>query len=392
MNTYLNGYLASIPKSERDKILYFLEKHMTDKLNINEEEFKLLMNQLENMQEITSKMVKAKQDEKPVNTYNQIYKNVYFDLVYLFKLVDALSSAIESYGYLSESYLSDIQSELNKLESRIIELKSKRENDNNTIVITETFKDTESFEKPDPENLYLFVDRNGQQLPLVDMVHNNTHDMIALKVNNSEDLLHNKEGKTIASIEVLDFRGIPSDTYCLSKDAIDNSETTYWDCTTITGEPINIPMDELEAGGAYIKFKIRLAKAQKISEIAISPYCVYPVEIAKIIINNEDIINKISNPNNSSTETMTFGIEPISADEITIVLRQKNYIYEVLSSNKKNDEAQELLNRVLNIKKESYIENKDPASVYPDEELYNIYSSKYEKEITSWNNKFMREV
>lgn len=391
MNKYLEGYLSSIPTSEYANIIEFLQKYASKKLNISEEQFQILINSLTQDKQPTIKRIETKPDERPKDTYNQFFSGASIDLLYLFKVIDSLYSGLDSYSYLSSSYFSDIKTELDKLESKIKDSKSKREYSSNTIIVTENFKTTKSFEDYNNSTEYLFTDRDGSPLVPVDIVHNNTDDMISLAVKKEIDLLHNTDGKTTGKIEVLDFRGVPADTYSGSKYAIDSSDNSYWDCTTYSVAPIDVLMDDLEAGGAYIKFKLMLSKANRISEISLSPFCAHPVDICKIIIDGQDIISNISNPISTSIETMTFNFEPMSADEIDIVIRQKNYIYDIVTTNAKRDEANELWNAISNMKKESFINEPISPLEYKEENIYNKYMQTKEKEISLWNKNYIKE-
>ena len=388
LKSYLQGYLASIPQIEYSNIISFLEKHMTTKLNLSEEEFKDIIKSLTENKTPATQRTLAYSDERPKDTYNRFFSNVSIDLVYLFKVINALNAALDSYSYLSSSYLADIKSELDKLEAKIIELKTKREYDNNTIVVSETFRNTESFESYNSTTSYLFADRNGSQLELVDMVHKNTDDMITLKAKETVDMLHNANGKTIGIISVLDYRGVPIDTYSTKEKAIDNSETSYWDCTVISDNPISTTLDDYEEGGAYIKFSIKLAKTSRVSEISISPFCIYPVEISDIIIEGKSVINQ--NSNNVSTETMTFNFHPITTDEVIIVMRQRNYVQDLVTTNDKIDEAIELLNLANDRTIESFVTSKADVSEYKDDNVYLKYANKKEQEIAEWNSRFIR--
>jgi hypothetical protein len=102
------------------------------------------------------------------------------------------------------------------------------------------------------------------------------------------------------------------------------------------------------------------------------------------------VIGNLANPENISTDTMTFNIKPVTADEITIVLRQKDYIYDTVISNDKLDEVQELWNMALGLAKESYINDTVDVSRYADNNVYQRYIDAKEDEITTWNENFIR--
>ena len=258
-------------------------------------------------------------------------------------------------------------------------------------IITENFDNTSSFEEYNSSTVYLFTDRDGVELEPVDLIVNNDNTMIALNTVEIKDLLHKENGKPIGAIEILDFRGVPKDTYFGPEYAIDNSEVTYWDCSVLSKIPIKAPIDDLEANGAYMKFKIILPKVHEISEISITPYCIYPIEISKILIGDKDVLADISNPINSSVNTITFNFPPAISDEIIFIIRQKNYTEECFTANEKLEEAEELWNDALNIEKFSYIDTSQDNK-YKDNEKYIKYINKKAKEIELWNQNYLKGV
>jgi hypothetical protein len=384
MNNYLRGYLASIPKSEYNNMINFLKDNITDKVKISEDEFEALLTQIvENATPATTSRA-PKENEKPSDTYNDFFANVYIDLNYLFKVINLLYNAADSYSTLSASYLTDIKSEIDKLETTINELETREKYSSTAAVVTETFKDTEYFEDYDDSTSYLFCDRNGDSLPTVNLVHNNTSDMIILNTTIDRDLLHDKDGKPRGKIELLDYRGTPCDTYCITSNAIDNSVISYWDTSVSSDEPINIPMGDLESGGAYIKFKVNLPAVYDVTEVSLTPYCVYPVELCDVTIGDTSVVNTAQ----TSVDTIVTRSVKVSSDEITFVLRQKNYVHSTDVTNEKEDEAKELWNRALDKSKETYVTNEKLTT---DSEIYKYYSALKERDITEWNKAVIKD-
>lgn len=93
-----------------------------------------------------------------------------------------------------------------------------------------------------------------------------------------------------------------------------------------------IEMEELlEPGGAYVKFTVTLNQPSPVSEITISPFAPYPLEIASLQY-EEDIETfhpkkelLLTGQKTSSEQSMTFSFSPITAKRLTIIMRQKNY-------------------------------------------------------------------
>lgn len=384
MNNYLKGYLASIPKSEYDGMINFLKDNITDKLSISKEQFELLLDQIIQDRQPATSQRDARSSEKPSDTYNDFFGNVYIDLSCLFKVVNLLYNAIDGYTNLSSSYLSDIKGEIDKLEVLVKELQAREEYSSNAIVVTETFKNTEYFEAYNDSTSYLFCDRSGEPLSVVDLVHNNTDDMIVLNVSKDVDLLHGKDGKPMGKLDVVDYRGVPVSTYATTSNAIDNSTMSYWDCSVFSDEPISVAMNGLEAGGAYIKFRIRLPAIYEITEIAITPYCIYPVEVCDIQVGGTSIMSTTE----TSTDTITVRTAKVASDEVVVVLRQKNYTHATDITNAKKEEAEELWNRLLDKPKESYV-SEEPRKTETD--IYNHYMSRKENEVTIWNEDLIKQ-
>lgn len=386
MNNYLRGYLASIPQSEYTNLINFIRDNLLDKVNISQEQFELLLNQIVQDRQPATTETKVNYNDKPSDTYSTFFSKVYIDLNYLFRVINMLYNAIDGYANLSASYLSDIKGEIDRLEVSIRELQAKEEYSDNAIVVTETFKNTENFESYNDATSYLFCDRNGAKLNTVKLLHNNTSSMITLGVQVDVDLLHDIDGKPKGKLDVMDYRGVPVETYATKQSAIDNSMASYWDSSVISDEPINVAMDDFEVGGAYIKFKIRLPVTHNITEIALTPYCIHPVEVCDIMVGDKSILPV----SKSSVDTIVINTTQIVSDEITVVLRQTNYIYADVKTNVKMDEAEGLWNTYFGKTKDVYIE--EPSRRVPTEEdIYLKYMVEKEKEITIWNEEYIRD-
>jgi hypothetical protein len=87
----------------------------------------------------------------------------------------------------------------------------------------------------------------------------------------------------------------------------------------------------------------------------------------------------IIDTSNISTDTMTFRSPKISSDEVTFILKQKNYIHSEVTTNAKVDEAIELWNALFGKNKESYVS--DPVKLRNEKDVYNHYIVGKEKEI-----------
>jgi hypothetical protein len=361
----------------------FMEKHLSKSLYLDEESMKEILESIRNEKSPATKAVTTRPDERPKDTYNRFFRDVSIDANYLYKVLNSLHSALQSHSHLSSSYLSDIKSELDKLELNIKELKSKKQYQANTVVVSESFKTAASFEDP---TKFEYLDRDGTKVEMADISHRNTEDMLILQTVRYKDVLHNKNGKTIGKIKVLDYRGVPLDTINIPEHAIDGSDSSYWDCTVISKDQLKMPFDGHLDGGAYMKFSITLANTSDVSEISITPFSIYPIEVIDIIIEDRSVLSSVINAKASSVNTMTFNFSSISTDKVTIIIRQPNYTKGPLVSNEKIDEGLELLELSLGKRRMSFVSEDKKESEYADDNIYLKYAEKHRNDIDKYND------
>lgn len=90
-------------------------------------------------------------------------------------------------------------------------------------------------------------------------------------------------------------------------------------------------VEYLDGVGAYCRFTVTLDQAQRISEIALVPFTVYPMEVVSATYVPDTESHHVPQellPTNTvyrSTDTIHIQFEPVRAKAITFVLRQKNY-------------------------------------------------------------------
>ena len=143
------------------------------------------------------------------------------------------------------------------------------------------------------------------------------------------------------------YEGGPVDRYGYDFEVtITNGDTQYVEITTIAYEIVRtrldvkdpvptektIEVDEyLPAGGAYVKLAVTLQAPQPVSEITITPFTVYPLEVVSVLYEEdietyrprkEIIFQQKPQP---STKTIVLTFPTIIAKRITIILCQKNY-------------------------------------------------------------------
>jgi hypothetical protein len=108
----------------------------------------------------------------------------------------------------------------------------------------------------------------------------------------------------------------------------------------------------LEPGGAYVKFTVTLNQPSPVSQITVSPFAPYPLEIVSIQY-EEDIETFhpkkeliLKDKKTSSSQSMTFSFSPITAKRFTIIMRQKNYTKNTYLVRGKEVENKELWDKI----------------------------------------------
>lgn len=104
-------------------------------------------------------------------------------------------------------------------------------------------------------------------------------------------------------------------------------------------EATTMEMQELlPPGGAYVKFQVTLNQPSPVSEITISPFAPYPLEVVSLQYEEDietfhpkkelDLVRAKKKAQNDSlyrAQSMTFSFSPIMAKRFTIIMKQKNY-------------------------------------------------------------------
>ncbi len=357
MNNYIQGYLSSIPQSEKDNILNFIKAHISTKFNIPASEANLYLERLLSQSQITDNLDLPKKEDSPLQSYNNLYSKIDIDLNYLFKVINSFYSVVESYKLLSESYIESVQVDLDKISSSIDNFKEKIIS-NEDIIITESFTNNSVAEQINEQNAYLFLDRDGSSTYTTLNRNNHKGSHISLSYIKTDDLLHDEYGKAKAIINILDFKGMPVESNNSINKAVDNNIDSYWDCSTILDERITSNYMNYDIPGAYMKFRILLSKTYDISEITINPFCIHPMDICSITLDGREIIN---NPIRIDKPTDVYEGSS-NADEIVFTIRQRHYTNEIISKNDKKEEIKDIQNKIIS----SYASEEDISNYFTD--------------------------
>lgn len=154
----------------------------------------------------------------------------------------------------------------------------------------------------------------------------------------------------------------------------------------------------LPKGGAYVKYTVTLDRAKQVSEITISPFTEYELEVASIMYEEDietfhprkelvyhQIVQEVTDSGetvhrmfredediNTSTRTMQFKFPTVIARRFTFILRQKNYTKNTYLVRTKDVNTRELWNKI------SQREAQDAL------DIHNSMSTSENKDTESW--------
>jgi hypothetical protein len=155
----------------------------------------------------------------------------------------------------------------------------------------------------------------------------------------------------------------------------------------------------LEPGGAYVKYTVTLDQPKPMSEIAISPFSPYPLEIVSIMYEEDTetfhpkkelILDEVKG--NSDTKSFTFNFSPVTAKRLTIIMRQKNYTKNSYLIREQDSEKKDLWDKISGHELEVTLNLEDNIETVDDSKIkewtgWNIYltaQKKFYKELEQW--------
>ena len=355
MQNYLSGYLSVLPLVQRKRIVDLLSRNEDYKFSVvSSTEFNKLMEQITDERAQATEYI-PQVNELDSDIYNQFFGRVYTDLNFMFNDVNLVDRAILNHRSLAFSELSNLNKEVNDLYTQIENLRQSSAGEDGLIVKTESFQGA-IFEE-DPEGVYadLFCDRDGSPLPRSSTALNSRKRALSLKPKTVIDRVHNTNGLLDADIQVLDQRGQSLDIAGRGIDKIlDGSDETYWVQIVHADDEIDMQMYGVPGPGAMSKMVITFNSPTMMSEISISPFTVYPVEVSAILYEQEiaydgnsdtispaqrylmassevmglnpEITTLIDVPHSSSSDTMVFSFPSTLVKRLIIVLKQSNYM------------------------------------------------------------------
>lgn len=393
MQSYLSGYLSVLPLIQRKRIVELLKNNEDYKYNvISNAELNALIEQIiEEHKQATE--YTPQQDQFDSQRYNDFFGKVYTDLHFMFNESDLIDRALSNYNSLSSAELSNINKKVSDLRTQINNLKAVSAGENGLIVKTETFQTSASEEDPDGTYANLFCDRDGALLPKASINLNNRKKILSLKMNQVIDRIHDSNGLLNAEVELLDQRGYSEDqNEDELKKIIDGSSDTHWGVVVYTDDEVNMDMYGVKGPGAMSKLCLTFDSPIVASEVSLTPFGIYPSEVAAILYEQEVEYTAEGNtvpPNqrylvaseemvkeNPDIEMLVDGKECVSSDTIVfsfpntlikrmiLILKQRNFesidetlsdwerekqvIWKILSSNiSEEDEYRERFNLYL---------------------------------------------
>lgn len=248
MQDYLRGYLEVLPEYQRQRIEDIVRENQ-ELFNINalnEQEFAEVIGRLaKEHRQLTSFI--PQEDKVDDKLYNTFFSNLHVDLSLMFIESQLIESATMNYERIFDSMISDLEKEVKSLRNRINSLRLVSEGEDGLIVRQYGFDDKTQVETNRNKYSHLFKDRDGSDIPDVTLERTQDQHFVTLSKSHETDCLHNEEGETTATIEVVERRGTPvklntSNGASKIENAIDGSFDTYWGEVILADEPIHIDM------------------------------------------------------------------------------------------------------------------------------------------------------
>lgn len=403
MRDYLQGYLDVIPQSEKTKI--------RDSLKINQGLVTQTVSENE-FAELVSKIVEdhnqfteiVEQPERlSSSAYNQFFGNVQTDLDLMFTETNLIERALNSYERLYGGFIADLNTEINALRERVGNLKLVSKGENGLIVKSFDFATSAEMETDRNQFAHLFTDRDGTAIQDVVVIRNDDTSYLSLATVVNKDHIRDTSGNTIAKLEVVDVRGkaVAQNSYPIAN-AVDDSRESYWGEVVLSDEPINMALDTFTGGGAMVKFTVTLPRPEVVSQITLSPFTKYPLEIVSVRYEEDietfHVPKELITKSTKSTQTMTLQFPSIIARRFTFVLRQENNVKNTYLVSDGEITRADLWDKIS--KRETEVSLGTPTNtdatvaqaeldVYSGWDIYQTELAKYEKQIALWTQQIV---
>lgn len=185
-----------------------------------------------------------------------------------------------------------------------------------------------TWEKMDRNPGELGLEREtGRSLPLVEL-----SEAWSIPGDRSSNIADLRNG---ATIQVTRRIGLSSQTQRLPiENVIDGSDASYWEETILADAPIvrgaASEWDDLYPGlpkeGAFLEMEIRFRGSSFVSEVEVTPFCRFPIEVVSIVgmRDKEEFVLVSPQEARSSSERLTFHFPGRQLTGIRLLVRQRN--------------------------------------------------------------------
>lgn len=377
MQNYLSGYLSVLPLIQRKRIVELLSKNEDYRYGVvSSAEFNALMEQIVSEHKQISEQI-PQEEQLDSALYNEYFGKVYTDLQFMFNEINLIDRATTNYHSLAAAELSNLNKEVNNLNIEIENLKLISSGEDGLIIRTETFNDAVFEEDPDGVYANLFCDRDGTALPKAAIFLNDKKKALSLRTKVVVDRIHNDNGLLDATVQLLDQRGQGNDIVNRGIDKIlDGSDETYWLQIVSADDEINMQMYGISGPGAMAKLAIVFNSPTMVSEISLTPFSIYPLEVSAILYEKEieygsnsdtvpptqkyimaapevlkqnpEIQTLINASEYINSETMVYSFPSTLIKRLVFIIKQKNYETRNVTSTAWDIEKQNLWSAISN--------------------------------------------
>ena len=282
-----------------------------------------------------------------VDDFNDTLQEVYIDLLTAFQQMNAVASTIDQHRKLNNAIISNIKTNLSKLEDEITILEDRFANLSSDLIYVENFRSTDSFETD--TSLYdtgdrVSFDKYNECIKLPKLVSINK-----LLTTNGQKMAIMSINKQLGSGLI----SLKNPNNGLEK-AIDTDTESYWEETIMSDTPIKVELDEIKyfkvGFGAVCELEITFNNMVDVNEISLMPFGQFPIELVAIRhyttdqpdTEEEELIETYGNlekieivspkktdpmlQNKIIRESMSFQFPSVPVKKLRIILNQMHYI------------------------------------------------------------------
>jgi hypothetical protein len=354
-NNYIESFMATLPEFQRIKITQMLdEQRASGKIKSESEyrrELEKLISQLDTKKSTPMMQVRPQSGQTNSKDYNKTFEEIGIDLTALFMQSDKLDKILSKHQQLNSSIVRNIRQTIKAMNDEVDRYMMLLGNSEGFVQsVFETFRDASNMER----DMSFYTDRlNDEVIPnefvaVIDTVSETLH----LPAAHTHDCLISPNGSQLARISILRQPGSGLIGVANKKNdinnAIDNDPETFWGEVILSDGEITIDFSDFGIDhGAFCEFEIVFDSLSVVSEIAISPFTEFPLDIVSIrayeTLDEDSIMHEILKPSEtiSIEEPYTLQFPAIEVRRIVMVINQRHYrknTYLIKSSERNNIE------------------------------------------------------